>query len=500
MEFPGVLFGSGLSGLRIMAKKIITLFIRDNAVNLLVVEGKQITKWASLELEPGLVRQGLVVDEARTAAKVKELFDREKVKTKKVIFGLSGVNSVYRIITLPQLPPAMIPEAVKREAKRVLPVLLEEFYLSYQILAAPRGETHIFLAAFPRNVTDALVRTVRRAGIEPYIMDLSPLALCRIPNEPRAIVVNARLDHLDVMVIADRLPQVIRRLSVPTEAESLSERLPTIAEELNRTVAFYNSSHQEKPLDSTVPVFICGELAEAPETWESLVGGLGYSVSPLTSPLESPDGFSPNEFMVNIGLALKQLLPEKKEANSSLVNFNALPEAYRPKGIALLNILLPVGVVVGIGLLIIMVVLIQVSAADTAVLRAELAPIESRVVQTRAEIAALMAQIEATEAQIKPAEDAAAVLSATFTDLGRGRERVNVDLAWIVILAGSRVNLADIAHDGNTVTITGTAPDATNIFTYARLLRRRFGLVFLPSITRMGEEGFSFDMRLEHRE
>jgi len=252
-----------------MAKRVTTLFIRDTSINLLVMKGEQVEKWASLPLEPGLVSQGLIADEEQVADKVKQIFKETGAQTSKVITALSGGDSLYRIITLPELPDAVLPEAIRREAKRTIPTPLEDVYYSYQRLTSlTRGESRIFLATFPRNMADALVRTLRQAGVKPYIMDLAPLALCRIPDEPRAIIVNARLDHLDVAVIADRLPQVIRRLSLPGETESLEERLPLIAEEFNRTVAFYNSSHVEHPLDTTVPVFVCGELAEAPETWQ----------------------------------------------------------------------------------------------------------------------------------------------------------------------------------------------------------------------------------------
>jgi type IV pilus assembly protein PilM len=199
-----------------MAKRVTTLFIRDTSINLLVMKGEKIEKWASSPLEPGLVSQGLIVDEARVADKVKQIFKETGAKANKVTVGLSGHDSLYRIITLPELPEAVLPEAVRREALRTIPTPLEEVYFSYQRLPAQtKGENRIFLATFPRNLVDALIRTLRQAGVKAYVMDLAPLALSRIPNEPRAIIVNARLDHLDVIVLADRLPQVIRRLALP---------------------------------------------------------------------------------------------------------------------------------------------------------------------------------------------------------------------------------------------------------------------------------------------
>ena len=61
-----------------MAKRVTTLFIRDTVINLLVMKGRQVEKWASLPLEPGLVSQGLIVDEARVADEVKQLFKKER--------------------------------------------------------------------------------------------------------------------------------------------------------------------------------------------------------------------------------------------------------------------------------------------------------------------------------------------------------------------------------------------------------------------------------------
>jgi len=473
-----------------MAKKVTTLFIRDDVVNLLVVEGKQIKKWASLPLEPGLVKQGLVLDEAQMAAKLKELFKLGKVDTARVIVALSGHDSLYRFITLPELPEAVVAEAVKHEARRVIPVPLEEVYLSYQLLPAPAGERRVFLAAYPRNVADALTRTLQRAGIELYVMDLAPLALCRNLDEPKGIIVNARLDYLDIMVMVDRLPQLIRRLALPSEAESLSEKLPTIIEELNRTVAFYNSSHQDKPIDSTMPIFVSGDLAEAPENWQSLASNLSYPVSPLLSPLESPEGFSPNEFMVNIGLALKELPPEKWGMNLSLVNFNALPEVYRPKRVRVPQVIVPSGIGAGIILLIFMAFLAWNSMARIEVLRSQLAPIENRIAHERSEIVTLQEQIGQIEAQIGPVEAMTSTFTTMLTSLEGGREEVDRDLSQIVSLKPTKVDLTEVIHEGDSVTVGGMTSDENYIFRYAKDLRSsgEFSTVIISSIIHNPEE------------
>jgi type IV pilus assembly protein PilM len=495
-----------------MAKQVTTLFIRETEVSLLLVRGDRIKKWASLPLEQGLlIKEGLILDEARVADRVKDLFKLEKVGKRKVIVGLSGVNSLYRMITLPDLPDAILPEAVKREAARVIPVPLNEVYLSYQSVPAPKGERRVFLVTFPRDVADALLRTLRLAGIKPYVTDIAPLALSRIPNEPRAIIVNAKLEHLGIMIVVDRIPQVIRRLSLPSEVESLSEQLPVISEELTRTIAFYNASHVEKPLDATVPVFVSGDLAEQPETWSALaVERFGHSVSPLPSPLKFPEVFNPNEFMVNIGLALKELPREKKGANFSLVNFNALPEAYRPQPASIARIAFSAGVVAIIGLLVLGAIFVYHGMAHIEELRSRLIVAERAVAQQHKEAATLREQIAQMEARIAVvqteiglAEATAGALNATLTDLKAGREDVDGDLQTI-IPPPEEVIVTSVSHGGGMITLSGTAP-LMDIFEYARYLRGsgRFAAVHLSPITRVGGgeddvERFSFTLHLRN--
>jgi type IV pilus assembly protein PilM len=476
-----------------MAKKIVSIFIRDTSVNLLAMKGKRVVRWARLPLEPGLVEQGVIREETQVADKIKELLRLEKVSAGKVIAGMSGMNSLYRLITLPEMPEAILAEAVRREAKRVLPVSLDEVYLSFQTVPSGKGEKRLFLATYPRNMTDALLRTMRQAGLDPYLMDLAPLALARIPDESRAIIVSSRAEHADIIVMEERLPQLIRVLSLPSEAKSFSERLPAISDELTRTVMFYNSSHLEKPLTSSVPLFVVGELAEAPDSWPSLVGRFGFPVSPLPLPIEYPEGFPANDLMVNIGLALKELTQERGGGNFSIVNLNTLPEVYRPKRIAISRIVVPVGIIIGLGILAFMGYLVQQSSAETKRLESQLAVSERPLAQPNKDIAAIKEQIKQTEPQLKPIETqigqvtaTTAVFTSTREGLTNGRSKVDADMSKIVSLLPSNVDLLTVNHTGGGITITGLAPDEDYIFEYTRALRESGGIssLIISSITR----------------
>jgi len=80
-------------------------------------------------------------------------------------------------------------------------------------------------------------------------------------------------------------------LALPGDAESLEERLPVVAEEFTRTMMFYNSSHMEHPLDAKVPVFVSGDLEEAPNGQSVCVAGMVNYVRRHTTRKGDPMAF-----------------------------------------------------------------------------------------------------------------------------------------------------------------------------------------------------------------
>lgn len=336
-----------------------------------------------------------------------------------------------------------------------------------------------------------MIRTLRQAGVQPYIMDLAPLALCRTLDKPRAIIINSRLDHLDVVVMEDRLPQLIHRLSLSGGVASPAERVPAIAEEVDRTVAFYNSSHRENLLDSTVPMFVCGDLAQVPESWQSLAGKLGCPVSILPSPVESPDGFDPSDFMVNIGLALKKLRRERDDANFSVVNFNALPEVYLPKGVSVTRIVNRVGIILGICLLIGMGLMVRSKAEYTSTLRSQLSSVQSRTTTEINRMKTLQDQVKQVGTQLAPVAARAGVFDTMLTSLRVGRDQMSTELIDIVNLVPTELYLTDVDHAGNSIKVSGVAHTGDEVFGYAKDLRDKFGDAIISSVKeRLNESGF----------
>jgi len=479
------------------SKGVVTLYIDDTSIRLLVAKGARVEKWAHLPLEPGLVSDGAIVDEAKVAAKIEELLKDSGVKTKKVIAGLSGLHCLTRPITLPKVPKAVLHEAVMREAERIMPLPLEQLYISWQVIPVPGEGIQVFLMALPRNVADALVKTLRQAGVEPYLIDIAPLALIRVASKATAIIADVQPARLDVIIMVDGIPQPVRTMSLPTTALTLSEKLPALKAELTRTIKFYNSNHPEKPLDPDTPIFCSGELAQEPEACQSLASELKYPVLPLSSPLEGPEELAQDQYIVNIGLALKELSLPKAEANLSLVNLNALPDVYKPTPISLTKtVILPGMIIIAIGLLVPLFMRVQDAAADTVSLRDELNNIGQLIEQRQAqrqEIAGLQTEVERVEAS-------RGIFSAAVDYIEDRRYIVNGDLEAATSALPDTIDLGEVSHTGEGLTISGAAPSETEILAYAKELRAtgRFSEVIISSILRTdGEMDFGLTLNPE---
>jgi len=137
-----------------MARKVVTLYIDDTSIRLLITDGKSIKERAHSPLEPGLVEGGVVTKEEEVAARIIQLLKDRQVHTKKVNVGLSGLHSLTLVIQLPELPESMLAEAVMREASKVLPVPLEQLYLTWKAIpAATMWMSSASTASSPSNTT-----------------------------------------------------------------------------------------------------------------------------------------------------------------------------------------------------------------------------------------------------------------------------------------------------------------------------------------------------------
>lgn len=476
-----------------MAKKVVTLYFDDTSIRLLVCKGKHVTRWAELPLQPGQMESAVITGEEEIASQLKQLLKDQKIKERKVIVGLSGLHCLTRPIVLPQLPKAMLNEAVIREAKRLLPVPLEQLYITWQTLPAPEGKTHVFLVAIPRRNADALLRMLRQVNLKPYIVGIKPLALARLVRQPTAIAVDVQPGEFDIVIMVDGIPQPIRTVPFPSQELSWQDKLSIITSDLDRTIQFYNSNSPDQPLSLHVPLYVSGEIAHQPELCQSLCDSLGYAVSPLVSPLKNPEPFDPGRYLVNIGLALQEQALSKM-AGPSVASSNLLPMDYRPKPISLAKVLVVPAAIAIAAALVPLVMLISDISANIASKSHELALANHTLTERQVQRRELSGNIVQLENQLAQAKESLNAFTLALDSLKGQDDATNGDLEAIMSNRPAAVLLIGISCTGNSLTISGRAPSETEIFLYARSLESsgRFSQTTIAKIVRSECPGLGF--------
>lgn len=364
----------------------VTLSISATSIRILSVKAGRVKTYGEARLEPGLVRDGLIVEPKTVGAVISALFESTKVPKERVITSLTGLPFTYRILSLPRMKPALQEEAILRGARQEIPLPLEELYLTWNAIGGSDGELDFFVLGVSRNLVDAVVETLAEAGVKPYIMDLKPLALARAANRGSALIVALEPDCFDVVLVTNGVPTIMHSIT-PREGASIEDNVQRLTDELSRIVNFHNSNGREEPLSSTTPLLLTGELSGDVATGDFIQSRVEYPVEPLVPPLNTSPDLPIALYATNLGLALKEMaLKTTSEAGITSfrdVNLNILSGKYRTEArpLPLRRILFTLAIVLAIGLLFPIYQVKSQADAETMQLQAGLSMVQQELHQ-----------------------------------------------------------------------------------------------------------------------
>ncbi|MDO8715215.1 MAG: PilN domain-containing protein [Dehalococcoidales bacterium] len=483
-----------------MANNKVTLYIDATSLRLMASHGRRIKQWASSPLEPGLIKNNVIIDEIGVSVKIQQLFKVQRIKTKRILVGISGLHCLSRPVVLPPLPSEVLNEVVTREAKRLLPVPLEKFYMSWQSIPAPVGKTQVFLAAVPRNTVDSLFKTLRRAGLYPSFLGLKPLLLTKLATVATGIIVDVQKSEFDVVIMSEGIPQPVRTISFANAELTWSEKMPIIMNDIVKTITFFNTNNPpEKTLAADVPIFVSGELTDEPELCQTLSQETGHTVTPLLSPLEYSDERIPGQYMANISLASRGIVSGGKSYPSP-ININALPSKYKPKGISLVNVIgLPLIAILASGIIVLLILIQNVSANITST-QTNLAAAEQLLKQRTSQRIVLTNNITRLEKQLSDNKVKLSQFTAAGASLDQQTTGLNRDLTITLTALPKSIILKSIAHADNLLTVAGQAPNEKEILTYVRNLSGSgiFADITVTSIIRNIDGTMDFNLLGNH--
>lgn len=318
---------------KLTGETVVTLDVDSTGIRLLEISRGMVRRWASVSFDPGRGEGEVAPPQQALGVEVRRLMASSGIKAKKVIASISGLYSVNRLLPVSSLPLGITTqEAVQEVAKEIMPLSVDRVYLSWQTITVSEGEPQIIILGTPRETVDDEVRVLRLAGINPQVLELKTIALARAVGRERALILNIESSSLDVVVVADNLPRVMRTVAWQPGDFTEEEMVEYLATNLEMAADFYNSRNQESPLDATTPLFITGQMSTDLALVEKLQAGSRYPVESLAPPLKYPPYLPVSQYATNIGLALRSVEPseEPEPIKKFPLDINLLPDAYRP--------------------------------------------------------------------------------------------------------------------------------------------------------------------------
>jgi cell division protein FtsB len=257
-----------------------------------------------------------------------------------------------------------------------------------------------------------------------------------------------------------------------------------VKEEVKRTVQFHNSNNPDNPIKPNTVMLVSGELTDEPELYEALADELGFKASLLASPLKCMKQIDPSHHLVNVGLALKELV---REAGPLLPNFNTLPMPYQPKQIPTNRLLAIPAAAVAIGIIVLLVITMQNAAASIQTMQDQVNSNTFLFDKKQAQKKELTQNIAATEQQIANNEQARKNFTAALESFSKKGDLMNNDLKATVDSVITDLALGNINHSGTKVSLGGHAASEQEVLNYVRILdaTERFSEITISTITRI---------------
>lgn len=283
---------------------IVSLVVEGRVVRLLVTRGRSVLNWAVVPFNPSLVRAGVITRPQDMADIIRQAMERGRFSGR-LAATFPGVGVISRVLTLPRGVTADLDTVVNREARRLMNFTPDTTYLFQSPIVNRKGPQQIYVLLAPKGPLDSLMETFEALGQRPWAVDLKPMALARASNRTNVIIAYGEASNIDVVIVVDNLPVLMRNVLLGEEADVEFARTRMV-EEITRSIAFYNDTHRETPLSSGIPVYLAGDLAANGAALVDVIApAVSREVSLLPPALSWPEGLPVVPFAANIGLALR---------------------------------------------------------------------------------------------------------------------------------------------------------------------------------------------------
>ena len=254
------------------SNQIVGVDIGSGAIRAVEVTGvgtkrPSVSRFYTMPLPEGAVKNGEVLEINTVSAALKQLWTAARFSSKNVVLGIGNSKVLVRDLSVPKLSQREIRESLPTHVQEMLPVPVAEALLDFYPISESSTETGpvingLLVAAIKESVL-ANVKAVQLAGLTPVGVDLIPFALTRLTSAARMVGNVAHIDvgarTTNVIVTSGGVPQFVRIIANGGQdlTTAIADRLemPALdAEIAKRTVGLsgVNATAEEEPVVTVI--------------------------------------------------------------------------------------------------------------------------------------------------------------------------------------------------------------------------------------------------------
>lgn len=260
---------------------------------------------------------------AETGALIKTMLGRAKTTTKRTIAALP-ISSVFSsIISVPAANEKELKEAVQWQAKKLIPMPLEDISLDSKTIDSERSDgkgkkvTHVLLTGAPKSLVKGFVDILAESGLEPLALETEAFA------QIRSLVGRDRSTVMVIDIGAFRTNVTVVERGVPYLSRSIATGGTAITNNISKTlgIPFEQAEIMKRDIRSMQQFAPTGDITPLLETLlKSIIDEVRYSFNLYQGQTEAGKKKRVDKIIVTGG---SSLLPRLPEFLTQLMNVNA---------------------------------------------------------------------------------------------------------------------------------------------------------------------------------
>jgi len=151
-----------------------------------IVEGKSgptLKSFGSIDIPPGAIEEGNIVEPARVADAIRQLYKKFDIKETNVAISIGGYSVIVKKITVQTMEEEELQETINLEAEQYIPFDIADVNLDFQILGENEhnaNQMNVLLVAAKKEMINDYVKLIEMAKLNPCVIDIDSFALQNI--------------------------------------------------------------------------------------------------------------------------------------------------------------------------------------------------------------------------------------------------------------------------------------------------------------------------------